>query len=39
MPAALAPLVSVFLIYSLLALRDLLRHGADVERAAAPRRS
>ena len=34
MPAALASLFSVFLIYSLLALRDLLRHGADVERAA-----
>src|SRR5262249_51361232 len=29
--------VSVFLIYSLLALRDLLRHGWDDERAAAKR--
>ena len=35
MPAAPASMVSVFLIYSLLALRDLLRHGWDVERAAA----
>ena len=34
MPPPLASLFSVFLIYSLLALRDLLRHGADVERAA-----
>src|SRR5262249_57886866 len=33
LPAALAAVVSVFLIYSLLALRDLLRHGADVEHA------
>ena len=33
-PPALATMISVFLIYSLLALRDLLRHGADVERAA-----
>jgi adenosylcobinamide-phosphate synthase len=35
MPPAFATLCSVFLIYSLLALRDLLRHGADVECAAA----
>ena len=35
MPAAPASILSVFLIYSLLALRDLLRHGWDVERAAA----
>jgi adenosylcobinamide-phosphate synthase len=34
MPPVLASIFSVFLIYSLLALRDLLRHGADVERAA-----
>jgi adenosylcobinamide-phosphate synthase len=35
MPAVAASLANVFLIYSLLALRDLLRHGWDVERAAA----
>ena len=34
LPDVAASLVSVFLIYSLLALRDLLRHGWDVERAA-----
>ncbi len=34
MPPVPVSLISVFLIYSLLALRDLLRHGADVERAA-----
>jgi adenosylcobinamide-phosphate synthase len=35
MPPAVAAAFSVFLIYSLLALRDLLRHGWDVERAVA----
>lgn len=37
LPKTAAAIVSVFLIYSLLALRDLLRHGWDVERAAAKR--
>ena len=35
LPPLAASLVSVFMIYSLLALRDLLRHGWDVERAAS----
>ena len=35
LPAGAVPLVSVYLICSLLALRDLLKHGWDVERAAA----
>jgi adenosylcobinamide-phosphate synthase len=35
LPAGAVPLVSVYLITSLLALRDLLKHGWDVERAVA----
>jgi len=35
LPTLAASVVNVFLIYSLLALRDLLRHGWDVERAAS----
>jgi adenosylcobinamide-phosphate synthase len=35
LPSVLSAILSVFLVYSLLALRDLLRHGWDVERAAA----
>jgi adenosylcobinamide-phosphate synthase len=35
LPAVAASILSVFLIYSLLAMRDLLRHGWDVESAAA----
>ncbi len=34
LPEAAAAALSIFLIYSLLALRDLLRHGWNVERAA-----
>jgi adenosylcobinamide-phosphate synthase len=34
LPRTLATALAIFLIYSLLALRDLLRHGWDVEKAA-----
>jgi adenosylcobinamide-phosphate synthase len=37
LPGIPAAIVSIFLVYSLLALRDLLRHGWNVERAAVMR--